>query len=127
LGRGQNFKVKIVSGFLTPHADHRRAQRLYNGGVGCQYPWGKCPVAVQSSVYDGDGNRVQATMGGVTTVYLGNYYEWNGSAGVKYYYAEGGRVAMRDASSTLYFLLGDHLASTAKTVTSSGTLYAELR
>ena len=28
-----------------------------------------------SYVYDGDGQRVKATVGGVTTVYIGNYYE----------------------------------------------------
>ncbi len=28
-----------------------------------------------SFVYDGDGNRVKTTMGGVTTSYVGNYFE----------------------------------------------------
>jgi len=35
---------------------------------------------------------------------------------IKYYYVGGQRVAMRKGSSTLYFLLGDHLGSTAITV-----------
>ena len=35
--------------------------------------------ATASMVYDGDGNRVKATIGGVTTVYIGNYFEWTGS------------------------------------------------
>ena len=26
--------------------------------------------------YDGDGNRIKATIGGTTTTYIGNYYEW---------------------------------------------------
>ncbi len=33
-----------------------------------------------SFVYDGDGKRVKATMGGTTTVYVvGDYYEQTGS------------------------------------------------
>ncbi|MBM4459438.1 MAG: hypothetical protein FJ011_17050 [Chloroflexi bacterium] len=30
-------------------------------------------------VYDGDGVRVKETAGGVTTVYIGAYFEWTGS------------------------------------------------
>jgi len=54
---------------------------------------------------------------------------WTGSTStmVKYYYHGGKRVAMRVGTSTWYFLLTDHLGSTARTATSSGTLYAELR
>jgi hypothetical protein len=60
---------------------------------------------------------------------VGNYFEWTGSTTtmVKYYYHGGKRVAMRVGTSTWYFLLTDHLGSTARTATSSGTLYAELR
>jgi YD repeat-containing protein len=48
-------------------------------------------AATATFVYDGDGKRVKATIGGTTTVYIGNYYEWTGSTGtmVKYYYAGG--------------------------------------
>jgi hypothetical protein len=48
-------------------------------------------------VYDGDGNRVKGTVGGVTTTYIGNYFEWKSSTSnmVKYYYAGTTRVAMR--------------------------------
>ena len=46
--------------------------------------------------YDGDGNRVQGTLGGVTTTYIGNYYEWSGSGSTQYYYGSGSqRIAMR--------------------------------
>ncbi|MCB0184269.1 MAG: hypothetical protein KDE31_08395, partial [Caldilineaceae bacterium] len=31
--------------------------------------------ATASFVYDGDNNRVKGTAGGVTSVYVGNYYE----------------------------------------------------
>jgi hypothetical protein len=79
-------------------------------------------------IYDGDGNRVKVTIGTATTTYIGNYLEWISSASnmKKYYYAESTRVAMR-TGSTLYFLLGDHLGSTAITTDSNGVRIAELR
>jgi RHS repeat-associated protein len=73
---------------------------------------------ISSFVYDGDNHRVKGTAGGVTTAYIGNYYEVAGSTVKKYYYAGSQRVAMK-AGTTLYWLLGDHLGSTAVTV--SGT------
>jgi len=79
-------------------------------------------------VYDGDGKRVKATFGANNTAYVGDYFEWTGSTSsmVKYYYANGQRVALR-VGSTLYYLLNDHLGSTAITANSSGGKYAELR
>jgi RHS repeat-associated protein len=80
-------------------------------------------------VYDGDGQRVKGTVSGVTTTYIGNYFEWSGSTSTmkKYYYAGSTRVAMRTGSSTLNYLLSDHLGSTAITTNSGGGLNAELR
>jgi len=80
-------------------------------------------------VYDGDGNRVKGVVGGVTTTYIGNYFEWTGSTSTmkKYYYAGGTRVAERGSSSSLYWLLSDHLGSTSITATSSGNIVGELR
>ncbi len=43
---------------------------------------------------------------------------------VKYYYLGGTRVAMRTGSSTLNYLLGDHLGSQALTLTSAGARLA---
>jgi RHS repeat-associated protein len=100
-------------------------------------------AASASFLYDGDGRRVKATFGGSTTAYpstwlragVGDYFEWTGSSStmVKYYYAPstgsgqaGQRVAMRQGS-TLYYLLGDHLGSTAITANSSGSKSGELR
>ncbi len=78
-------------------------------------------------VYDGDGKRVKATVGSVTTVYIGNYYERdNGTTVRKYYYAGAVRVAMRTGGNTFY-LLNDHLTSTAITTNSSGVRQTELR
>jgi RHS repeat-associated protein len=82
-----------------------------------------------SFVYDGDGNRVKGTVNGTTTAYVGNYYEWSGSASTmkKYYYAGSLRLAMRTGSGTgttgLLWLLGDHLGSTSKAANPNGTLY----
>jgi len=77
-------------------------------------------------VYDGDGKRVKATVGGTTTVYIGNYYERdNGTTVRKYYYAGAVRVAMRTGGNTFY-LLNDHLTSTAITTNSSGARLTEL-
>jgi len=68
-------------------------------------------------------------MGGVTTYYVGNYFEWTGSTTsmVKYYYAGSQRVAMRVGSNAPSYLLGDHLGSTSVTANSNGTLYTEQR
>ncbi len=73
-----------------------------------------------TDIFVHDVNRGKRTIGGVTTEHLGNYYEWNGTGGVKYYYAGSERVAMKNAAGTLYFLLGDHLGSTSKVATSAG-------
>ena len=80
-------------------------------------------------VYDGDGNRVKSIIGTTNTVYIGGYFEWSGSSSTmrRYYYAGGQRVAMRLGTTTLRFLLGDHLGSTAITATTSGSKLAELR
>ena len=85
-------------------------------------------AAAATFVYDGDGNRVKGVVGGVTTTYIGNYFEWSGSTSTmkKYYYAGGTRVAERKGT-TLYWLLSDHLGSTSITATSSGSKTAEVR
>jgi RHS repeat-associated protein len=66
-------------------------------------------------------------VGGVTTVYIGNTYERdNGTTVRKYYFAGAVRVAMRVGGNTFY-LLNDHLTSTAITTNSSGVRQTELR
>ncbi len=82
--------------------------------------------------YDGDGNRVKGSIGGVTTTYIGNYFEWTGSTTTMnisdwYYYAGSMRVAMRTGSSTLNYLLGDHLDSQSLTTNSTGSRTGEIR
>jgi RHS repeat-associated protein len=82
--------------------------------------------ATASFAYDGDGNRVKGTVNGVTTVYVGNYYELSGSTTRTYYYAGSTRVAMKE-NSNVFFLLADHLGGTAVTANSSGGWYGEVR
>ena len=77
-------------------------------------------------VYDGDGRRVAQTLNGVTTYFVGSYYEVTGSTITKYYYAGMQRIAMRKGG-TLYFMLSDHLGSTSLTTDASGNVISELR
>jgi RHS repeat-associated protein len=83
-------------------------------------------AATATFVYDGDGNRVKGTVGGVTTTYIGNYYEWSGSTATSYYYAGSVRVAMRQGG-TLSYLFADQLGSTSVVASSSGGKTAEVR
>jgi len=79
---------------------------------------------------DGDGTRVKAEItGGATTAYVGNYLEWTTGTSTmkKYYYAGATRVAMRTGSSTINYLLGDHLGSQAITTDNNGLNPKEIR
>jgi hypothetical protein len=71
---------------------------------------------------------VKKAAGGQTTVYAGQHYEKNVSTGqeTRYYFFGAQRIAMRQGSSTVYWLLGDHLGSTSLTLNSSGTKTGEL-
>ena len=88
-------------------------------------------AATASFVYDGDGNRVKGTVGGTTTVYIGNHFEWTSAGNTKYYYHGATRVAMRRSSYAMgngvFFLLGDHLGSTSLSTDSAGGNPTELR
>jgi RHS repeat-associated protein len=78
-----------------------------------------------SFVYDGDGRRVKATVSGVTSYYVGDYYEVAGGVVKKYYSAGGQRIAMR-SGGVLHWLLADHLGGTAHTL-SGATETGEVR
>jgi RHS repeat-associated protein len=85
-------------------------------------------TTIVSYTYNGNGARVKSVVGGTTTAYIGDHFEYTSSTNKRtYYYAGGQRVAMRSESSTLNFLLGDHLGSTSLTTDSSGGRTAELR
>jgi len=73
-----------------------------------------------SYVYDGDGQRVKATSGGTTAVYIGVYFEWTGSTATmkSYYYAGTTRVAMRTGPASggvVYYLLSNHPSTSLRT------------
>ncbi|HKZ54828.1 MAG TPA: RHS repeat-associated core domain-containing protein, partial [Anaerolineales bacterium] len=77
-------------------------------------------------VYDGDGNRVLGTVNGITTAYVGDHYEVEGATVRKYYTAGGQRIAMR-GNGVLFWLLTDHLGSTAVTASEEGAKVGEQR
>ncbi|MCB9148602.1 MAG: RHS repeat-associated core domain-containing protein [Caldilineaceae bacterium] len=66
-----------------------------------------------------DSIRIKKTSNGVNTFTPFAHYEVDNGTTVKYYTFNGLRVAMR-RGSTLYYLHGDHLGSTALTTTGSG-------
>jgi hypothetical protein len=82
---------------------------------------GGTPTA--SFVYDGDGTRVASTINGVTTKFVGEYYEVTGTEVTKYY---GGKTAMR-TGSVLTYLLADHLGFNSLITSDTGTLLSETR
>ncbi len=51
-------------------------------------------AVIATFVYDGDGRRVKAMVNGVTTYYVGDYYEMSGGVVKKYYTAGGKRVVL---------------------------------
>jgi len=65
-----------------------------------------------SFAYNGDGQRVSATIDTTITTYIGGYFEWQGGEGTSYYFAGAQRIAMRTSTDVKY-LLGDHLGSTS--------------
>jgi RHS repeat-associated protein len=77
-----------------------------------------------SFVYNGDGQRVISTVGGATTVFIGNYFEWHAGTAqsTKYYFAGSTRIAMRTEAGGLQYMLGDHLGSTSVMAEASGAL-----
>ncbi|MEW5871177.1 MAG: hypothetical protein AB1894_18020 [Chloroflexota bacterium] len=75
-------------------------------------------AAAAAYTYTGDGQRIVATEGVTTTVYLSNYLEWAKNTSTQavtsksYYYAGTTRVAMRQDGGAPLWLFGDHLGST---------------
>jgi RHS repeat-associated protein len=57
-----------------------------------------------------------------TTVFIGNYFEWNVALGegTRYYYAGSARLAMRKGSGATAYFITDHLGSTNKLVDHTG-------
>ena len=112
-------RVRFDSGQdITLSYDHENRLTGISGGATASY------------VYDGDGKLVKKTIAGTTTALVGNYYELTGGTAKKHYYAGNVRVAVRvqeGVEDTLYWLLTDHLGSTAVTTWSGGSRNAEVR
>ena len=72
--------------------------------------------------YNGDGQRVKSIINNETIYFVGGHYEFNDTTNevTKYYFAGAGRIAMRKyivpQTTTLTYLLGDHLGSTSLAV-----------
>ncbi len=105
--------VGSVTHTLTYDAENRLT-KVMNGAT-----------TIATFVYDGDGQRVKSTLNGVTTSFVGNYYEKTGKNSTKYYYAGTARVAMRNTS--VKYLFGDQLGSTSVTTSSSGAIGSQER
>ncbi|GAB4568498.1 MAG: hypothetical protein Kow0047_21440 [Anaerolineae bacterium] len=71
---------------------------------------------------------MKGTVNGVTTVYIGGIYEYQGGASTRYYQGHAGVVALRregyPSDNGLFCLLGDHLGSTAVIVRREGSVVA---
>jgi YD repeat-containing protein len=69
-------------------------------------------------VYDGDGNRVKQTVGGVVTTYVNKYYEKTGAVVTTNYYFGGKLIAVRK-NAILSYIMQDSLGSISGTVNST--------
>jgi RHS repeat-associated protein len=80
------------------------------------------PVNINGNtyVYDIDGNRLKKTVGGTTTLYLGDGYEITGSQVTKYLSFAGEVVAKR-VGATQFYIHNDHLGSVNVITDSAGT------
>ena len=68
--------------------------------------------------------RVASTINGVTTKFVGEYYEVTGEVVTKYY---GGKTSMWTTTGGFTYLLADHLGSNSLITSDSGTLLSETR
>jgi len=76
-------------------------------------------------VYDGGGARVKKTTSAGTTIYIGKFYECNGSACSKYILAGGTRIALKGGTDTLYYHQ-DHLGSSRIVTNKDGNKVEEV-
>jgi len=111
---------------LTVQTDHPTASPPVAAVLFGYEPVGNMANHKMDGVYDGDGVRVQEVQPSLTRTYVGDHYELAGTSVRKYYSMGGARVA-ESVDGTLYFLLSDHLGSTALTTDREGGRTAELR
>ncbi len=74
-------------------------------------------------VYDGDGGRVNKTIGTTTTIYIGKLFECENGQCIKYVFAGDRRIAMKQVpSEQVSYYHSDHLGSTSVVTNASGTV-----
>ncbi len=78
------------------------------------------PTAITAMTYDGDGGRVQTTVNGQATTFLGQLVDVTGGVLTKHLYFGGQRIGSI-TSGTPTYVHGDHLGSTSVQTGGSGT------
>jgi RHS repeat-associated protein len=82
-------------------------------------------------LYDHTGQRIKKIEDGVTTYYIGKHYETRVEGGLaastSYYFADGERIAKKDATGKIYYYVNDHLGGTNAVVDSNGKLIERTR
>ena len=85
-------------------------------------------VGTETYVYDGDGNRISKTVGGVTTLYINKYYEKNtGTGTVTTSYYLGDKLVATREGTTLTYIHQDSLNSTSVVSDSSGAAISSIK
>ncbi len=91
------------------------------------------PNLTASFTYNGDGQRVKSVVNGETILFAGGHFELNDTTDevTKYIFAGASRIAVRKyivpETTTLNYMLGDHLGSTSVVTDTSGALVVETR
>jgi RHS repeat-associated protein len=79
-------------------------------------------------IYNGDGNRVEKTVGEVTTLYINQYYEKNLDSGeVTTYYYLGGKMVAQRKDTTLSYIHQDSLGSSSAASNADGSSEGSIR
>ena len=116
-----NMDTRIIGG-QTVHLDYDAENRLVSvtgTNLSAQF------------TYNGDGQRVKSVVNGETILFVGGHFEMKGNEVTKYYFAGASRIAVRKyvvpQSTTLTYLVGDHLGSTSLAVNASTGEVVETR
>jgi RHS repeat-associated protein len=89
----------------------------------------KNDVTIAAFTYDGEGRRVKSVVDGETILFVGGYFELNDTTDqvTKYYPGGAIRKYIVPQTTTLNYMLGDHLGSTSLATDASGNLLVETR
>lgn len=88
-------------------------------------------TVVAEYVYDYNGQRIKKIENGVTTYYIGKYFEQQVGGDhpgkTDYYFANGERVAKKDSSGNLTYFHSDNLGSTEAMTDAAGNLVLSMK